>query len=117
MNKRPNVLLCLLLLAMILLASCRQRLDAVSTADAAVATAAMTATPVAAIPTAPTVATTSPTATATGPADEQSDVTAAPTEAAADATEVEVNGRNPDGTYFRGRADAPVVMIDYSDFF
>ncbi len=26
------------------------------------------------------------------------------------------NGQNPDGTFFRGAADAPVTMIDYSDF-
>lgn len=30
--------------------------------------------------------------------------------------EAAVNGRTDDGAYFMGRADAPVRMIDYSDF-
>ncbi len=46
--------------------------------------------------------------------------TAAPTEETPvePTTEVEVavNGRTDDGAYFMGRADAPVRMIDYSDF-
>jgi hypothetical protein len=29
---------------------------------------------------------------------------------------VVVNGRTDDGAYFLGRADAPVTIIDYSDF-
>ena len=32
------------------------------------------------------------------------------------ATTVPFNGKNEDGTFFRGRADAPVTFIDYSDF-
>lgn len=42
-----------------------------------------------------------------------------PTETAVEATaevEVAVDGRTEDGAYFMGRADAPVRMIDYSDF-
>lgn len=39
------------------------------------------------------------------------------TEAPEDApAEVAVNGRTEDGAYFLGRADAPVTIIDYSDF-
>jgi len=52
------------------------------------------------------------------------DPTAAPAEIAPDATAslptaeppVAFNGKNEDGTFFRGRADAPVTLIDYSDF-
>ena len=32
------------------------------------------------------------------------------------ATPVPFNGKNEDCTFFRGRADAPVTFIDYSDF-
>jgi hypothetical protein len=39
-----------------------------------------------------------------------------PTTAAEPTEEVAFNGRNEDGTFFRGAADAPVTMIDYSDF-
>jgi hypothetical protein len=39
-----------------------------------------------------------------------------PTAAAEQAEEVAFNGRNEDGTFFRGAADAPVTMFDYSDF-
>ena len=71
------------------------------------------------LPTEPLLATRPPTAvpltaatdvTATTEA-QDNDPTATPTQS------VQVNGRHPDGTYFRGRSDAPIVMIDYSDFF
>ena len=39
-----------------------------------------------------------------------------PTAAAEPTEEAAFNGRNEDGTFFRGAADAPVTMIDYSDF-
>lgn len=50
-----------------------------------------------------------PTETAAPPPEETP--VAATTEA-----EAAVNGRTEDGAYFLGRADAPVRMIDYSDF-
>lgn len=30
--------------------------------------------------------------------------------------QITVNGRTSDGAYFLGREDAPVTIIDYSDF-
>ena len=45
--------------------------------------------------------------------------TTAPVETAApenEEAEVVVNGRTDDGAYFLGRADAPLTIIDYSDF-
>jgi hypothetical protein len=38
------------------------------------------------------------------------------TEIAPEETAVVINGRSEDGSYFLGRADAPVTIIDYSDF-
>ena len=43
--------------------------------------------------------------------------TSVPTDTPEPVAEVQINGRNPDGTFFRGRSDAPVTIIDYSDFF
>lgn len=41
----------------------------------------------------------------------------APTIAAEEETEVAVAyGRTPEGAYFKGAANAPVTLIDYSDF-
>ncbi len=42
-------------------------------------------------------------------------ITEAPTDQPT-ATTIPFNGKNEDGTFFRGRADAPVTFIDYSDF-
>ncbi|MFW6098242.1 MAG: hypothetical protein ACOC9Z_09195 [Chloroflexota bacterium] len=50
-----------------------------------------------------------PTETAAPPPEET------PVEATTEA-EAAVDGRTDDGAYFMGRADAPVRMIDYSDF-
>ena len=67
----------------------------------------------------PVTSTTPPPAIATV-ADTSTDVPATVTpEVAPDqptATTIPINGKNEDGTFFRGRADAPVTFIDYSDF-
>jgi hypothetical protein len=39
-----------------------------------------------------------------------------PTAVALSADLVYTSGRNDDGTYFLGEPDAPVTLIDYSDF-
>lgn len=41
---------------------------------------------------------------------------ATPTSAASPTAGVVTNGRTADGAYFLGRSDAPVTIIDYSDF-
>ena len=120
MNKKMKWLFSLLLMAGSLLAACSQGSEPASEATAPPAATLAAATDVPATAPVPTVAeatsenepiaeptTAEPTAT----------VPASPAQATNDMVEVDVNGRNPDGTYFRGRADAPVVLIDYSDFF
>ncbi len=76
----------------------------------AMATEAVTATQTpAATEAPPTVPPPSPTAEAVEP-------TVAASATAESGEEVAVNGRTPEGAYFLGRADAPVTIIDYSDF-
>ena len=71
----------------------------------------------AATSTAPTADTSAARATPTNAATEVTDADAHDTSTAAEDTALTVtSGRTEDGTYFRGAADAPVTIIDYSDF-
>lgn len=91
-------------------------------ADAPTATVTVTATAeaTAAETAAPVVedvtATQPPAATEAPPTDPPPTPTAEVATAGDDAGEGAVNGRTPEGAYFLGRADAPVTIIDYSDF-
>ena len=120
MNKQVNRLFSLLLLGGILLAACSSGSETAGEATAPAATIAPAATDV---PATATVAVVVAATAGSDPTDEPAmaeataTTQASPTEATETMTEVEVNGRNADGTYFRGRADAPVVLVDYSDFF
>lgn len=88
---------------------------------AAIAPSAAAVQPTSTLPITNTPAALIPTEPAATPAANPTD---APAEIAPDATAslptaeptVAFNGKNEDGTFFRGRADAPVTLIDYSDF-
>lgn len=80
-----------------------------------------------AVPTPTATATKAPTALAVSTATPQPPTATAPAEPTAVAanptlpaptatTAVEQNGRTADGAYFLGHPDAPITLIDYSDF-
>lgn len=50
------------------------------------------------------------------PASEANDSTAETIDVEATAVAYTSGGRTENGTFFRGEADAPVTLIDYSDF-
>ena len=89
--------------------------EAATATMAATATEEPGATEMEASPTATVdaTATQAPAATEAPPTDSPPSPTAESGENGAD---VIVNGRTPEGAYFLGRADAPVTIIDYSDF-
>ena len=82
------------------------------------ATALPAATPAATATSGETAATAPEPTEATAEPTEMSPATA-PAEGAApepEEADVTINGRTDDGAYFLGRADAPLTIIDYSDF-
>lgn len=105
-------------LALLLLAACSGSESQVAPEPTAITDAQPTAA--AAAPTdtlPPPVVTEAPTETAAAPLPIDPSPTAAPTEALATATSEPVLVDGPyEQTFFRGRADAPLTMIDYSDF-
>ncbi len=79
--------------------------------DAAASRPTPTAIPVTSTTLPPAIATVADTST-----DVPATVTLEVTPDQPTATTVLINGKNEDGTFFRGRADAPITFIDYSDF-
>lgn len=115
--------ICLLLVSWLVMSACAADAPppSPSAAPDAMPTSSATALPLAEAtdsPTAPTPSTPSSEAspteppTATLPAEPPASATPEPTRT----PEVVVNGRTADGAYFLGRLDAPVTIIDYSDF-
>ncbi len=112
----------LLLLLLLFLPACSTNAAAPTLAPTAeIAPSAAAVQPTSTLPTTNTPTALVPTEPAATTA---ANPTAAPAEIAPDATAslptteppVAFNGKNEDGTFFRGRADAPVTLIDYSDF-
>ena len=64
----------------------------------------------------PTTAPPDASPTAAAPAEEAPTATAALEEPAPPPAETVMDGQNPDGTFYRGLASAPITMMDYSDF-
>lgn len=69
-------------------------------------------------PTLTPASTTAPTAASVTapPAGDASTATIPTEEPTPPPTEIMIDGQNPDGSFYRGLATAPITMLDYSDF-
>ena len=112
---------CALLTLFLLLAACAPGATPVADAPTAQPAATDTAVPVATQPPADVATlpastmTTAPAATTPATA-ETAEPTAEATVAPSPTAATEVNGRTAEGAFFLGSGDAPVTIIDYSDF-